>query len=93
MTLQHAVESTFAQVLARFVTPALLTAAIAMGGYIWRQETGRADRVESKLDAALTQVHDLQVREAFRDAKMQDIERRLNSPRSPIAEVTYGWIR
>ena len=74
--LDRAVESTWAMVLARFVTPGLMALSLAVGTYY-------ANRIEW----LITEMINAKVAGADINARLSEVERRLNSRRSPISEV------
>ena len=82
--------------------PYMVAAILALGGgmgglvvYIvsdFKDATGEsAKRIEDKLDAALSQIHGLQIDQAFDQSRLKEIERRLNSRKSPINDVRDGY--
>lgn len=83
--LEQAVESTWAHVLARFVTPLLASAILLLGGFV-------GNAVLSEVKAMRADVNNALIKQENHSVRLSEIERRLNSRKSPIAEVrgTYG---
>lgn len=85
MTTRDAVESTLSLVLVRWVMPALMAANIAAGSY-W------ANLIYERQELAFMKINSLTVTvDGEHAARINEIERRLNSRKSPISDVRQGF--
>lgn len=85
MTTRDALNSTVLLALARLGVPILLGINVAAGSY-W------ANLIYERQELAFMQINALRVRvEGEYAARLTEIERRLNSRKSPISEVRDGY--
>lgn len=86
MTTRDAVESTLSLILVRWVLPGLVAMNMAVGSY-W------AKLIYERQELAFMRIGQVEVAQARDEVRIGEIERRLNSRKSPISDTVQSqWL-